>query len=106
MKVRYLLPALMMFAFAFAIAPASAAPVVHQDHNSASPMILAQMGPSNRHDRDRHRSAKPRHRSSGTHYVPGHRYHNAPRGWHRYSRRPRDWNHRGCILVGPVWFCP
>ena len=106
MKTRYLLPALMMSAFAFAVAPASAAPAAHQDHISASPMILAQMGPSNGHDRDRHHRAKPRRHTSRPHYVPGHRYHDAPRGWHRYSRRPHDWNRRGCILVGPLWFCP
>jgi hypothetical protein len=39
-------------------------------------------------------------------YTPGHRYHRAPSHWHRYHARPRDWRHRGCIIVGPVWFCP
>ncbi|EJW11338.1 hypothetical protein A33M_3234 [Rhodovulum sp. PH10] len=34
----------------------------------------------------------------------GHR--GPPRGWHRYSRRPGDWRRRGCMQVGPVWFCP
>lgn len=39
----------------------------------------------------------------------GHRhrhYRGAPRGWRRYSYRPYDWRDRGCIIVGPVWFCP
>ena len=91
MKTRYLLPALMMSAFAFAVAPASAAPATHYGHVSASPMMLAQMGPSYGHDRDRRdRGSKYRRHTSPPHYVPGHRYHDAPRGWHRYSRRPHD----------------
>lgn len=37
----------------------------------------------------------------------GHRhYRRAPRGWHRYSHRPHRWRERGCIIIGPVWFCP
>ena len=35
-----------------------------------------------------------------------HRYRNPPRGWHRYSRRPSFWQTRGCIAIGPVWYCP
>jgi Ni/Co efflux regulator RcnB len=29
-----------------------------------------------------------------------------PRGWRRYSRRPSNWRRRGCIVIGPLWFCP
>jgi hypothetical protein len=39
-------------------------------------------------------------------FTPGRRYDNAPSGWHRYGRRPGNWRSRGCILVGPIWFCP
>jgi hypothetical protein len=42
----------------------------------------------------------------GHRFTPGHRYHQAPSHWHRYHARPRDWRRRGCIIVGPVWFCP
>ena len=28
-----------------------------------------------------------------------------PRGWRRYSRRPSDWRRRGCIVIGPLWYC-
>lgn len=41
-----------------------------------------------------------------SHYRPGHRYDRAPSHWHRYHSRPRDWRRRGCIIVGPIWFCP
>lgn len=30
------------------------------------------------------------------------RYH----GWYRYHARPYNWNTRGCVAIGPVWFCP
>jgi Ni/Co efflux regulator RcnB len=52
-------------------------------------------------DRDAHRDRSHRHG-----YRTGHRYHSAPRGWHRHGHRPHDWRTRGCIIVGPVWFCP
>jgi hypothetical protein len=34
------------------------------------------------------------------------RHHSPPPGWHRYHRRPWDWQRRGCMAIGPVWFCP
>ena len=39
-------------------------------------------------------------------YKPGHKYSKAPSGWKRHSKRPVGWATRGCIVVGPVWFCP
>lgn len=39
-------------------------------------------------------------------YRAGGRYRSAPRGWRRYDRRPSYWRTRGCVIVGPVWFCP
>jgi Ni/Co efflux regulator RcnB len=38
-------------------------------------------------------------------YTPGRRYNSAPSHYRRYAHRPSDWRSRGCILVGPVWFC-
>ncbi|SFV38714.1 hypothetical protein SAMN04488557_3811 [Hyphomicrobium facile] len=29
-----------------------------------------------------------------------------PKGWHRYHKRPGDWSRRGCMAIGPVWWCP
>jgi hypothetical protein len=51
-----------------------------------------------------HRAAPPRH--VHRHYRPGGRYRTAPHGWHRYGARPSNWQRRGCVIVGPVWFCP
>ena len=39
-------------------------------------------------------------------YRAGGRYDRAPSNWHRYNRRPGDWQRRGCIIVGPIWWCP
>lgn len=39
-------------------------------------------------------------------FRPGSRHAHAPKGWHRHSRRPSYWQTRGCVVVGPVWFCP
>jgi hypothetical protein len=39
-------------------------------------------------------------------YNPGGHYKHAPHGWHRYDKRPGDWHTRGCVIVGPIWWCP
>lgn len=55
---------------------------------------------------------RPRDRSRGhrpgppPRWVAGRRYDRSPPGWHRHGRRPHDWRRRGCVVVGPVWFCP
>lgn len=42
----------------------------------------------------------------GRHYTPGGHYKRAPSNWHRYHKRPGNWRSRGCITVGPIWWCP
>ena len=27
------------------------------------------------------------------------------RKWNRYNARPYNWRSRGCVAIGPVWFC-
>jgi hypothetical protein len=54
--------------------------------------------------RDRERYDRNRHRRQQ--WVPGRRYDRPPPSWRRYGSRPRDWRRRGCVIVGPVWFCP
>jgi stalled ribosome alternative rescue factor ArfA len=29
-----------------------------------------------------------------------------PANWHRYNKRPGDWSRRGCMAIGPIWWCP
>ncbi|MGH6825751.1 hypothetical protein [Methyloceanibacter sp.] len=37
----------------------------------------------------------------------GGRYYYHNRYWgHRYNYRPYNWQALGCIIVGPVWYCP
>lgn len=49
---------------------------------------------------------RPRHFGKSPRYRPGARYRQAPRGWHRFHQRPSNWRTRGCVIVGPLWFCP
>ena len=39
-------------------------------------------------------------------YRAGGRYYYAPRGWRSYGARPYGWYGRGCIIIGPLWYCP
>jgi hypothetical protein len=39
--------------------------------------------------------------NNGPSYGHGDRY----RGWNHYSSRPSDWSDRGCVSVGPLWYC-
>ncbi|RDV04757.1 hypothetical protein DXH78_09390 [Undibacter mobilis] len=105
MRAVYFAAALLISGFAMSAASAApAAPVtgVSQQH---VPVIDVQYRQDYqyRHDDRRHYR---RHVAPPPRYRAGHRYGSAPRGWHRYDRRPGDWSRRGCVMVGPVWFCP
>lgn len=99
MRAIYLAAALLISGFA--VSTASAAPVAPVTGISAqqSHVIDVQYRHDNRRHYRRHVAPPPRYRA-------GYRYNTAPRGWHRYHARPRDWNRRGCVIVGPMWFCP
>jgi hypothetical protein len=62
-----------------------------------------------RHDRRHYRGDRHYRGNRGLHRGWRHnRHHNRYdryRGWNRYSYRPRGWRERGCVSVGPVWFC-
>lgn len=47
-----------------------------------------------------------KHRRGKRRYRAGRRYDRAPRGWRRHRHRPDRWESRGCIVVGPLWYCP
>jgi hypothetical protein len=42
----------------------------------------------------------------GNRYADSHRYKYAPKGWRHYGYRPYRWEHRGCIVLGSIWYCP
>ena len=46
-----------------------------------------------------------RHYHGGKHWRG--RYYHGGRYWgHRYYHRPWNWRALGCVVVGPVWYCP
>lgn len=78
------------------LSPAKAAPVTPADAVIATTdSSLIQV--TDRRDRDHDRYDRDDWRR-------GHR--GPPPGWHRYHRRPHDWRTRGCLEIGPLWFCP
>ena len=43
----------------------------------------------------------------GAKHWKGGRYYHGGRYWgHRYYYRPWNWQALGCVVVGPVWYCP
>lgn len=52
------------------------------------------------------RKYKKRFRNRRHRFKPGSRHSRAPGGWRRYKKRPSGWSRRGCIVVGPLWYCP
>lgn len=103
--LKYIIPAAV--ASFFVCAPASAAPVTNTSGlklQSTSEIVQAK---SRRHVRKHRRAHRHyRHRRAHRRYYPGRRYRHAPHGYRRYSYRPYNWRSRGCIIVGPIWFCP
>ena len=76
-------------------------------------MVSQTAGPKKKPDFDKPDFGKqgPKHGSKHDHggkpgYGPKPGYGKPPSGWHQHKRRPSDWRRRGCIAIGPVWFCP
>lgn len=76
------------------LSSAQAAPVTPAAHSSAQTSAVVDV------------QYKKKPYKYGHKYRPGGRYKKAPKGWHRHSKRPSYWQTRGCVVVGPVWFCP
>jgi hypothetical protein len=92
-----------------ALAPAGATPATTPlaSGNAATqlqlpPVEIVKVGydkkKARRHYRHHHRYARRHYRR--------HHYRHPPRGWHRYHHRPYGWRNRGCIVIGPLWYCP
>ena len=74
-----------------------ALPQVLSDHQLSTRSSVVKVN-DDRDDHGRH------HKGQGDHAFRDddhYRY----RNWHRYSYRPDRWDERGCISVGPVWYC-
>lgn len=115
MKIfRYLLPAAFAAVMGASGASAASFPVQNTQATIDSSRIEIQHRMDHRMDR---RGPPPHARKGGPpphmhrppprhRYVPGRRYHSPPPGWRRYGARPGDWRTRGCVMAGPIWFCP
>ena len=86
-------------AMATPVSAALAAPALNLD--------LVEQAQMRRDDpRYRHRGPAVRHQPRRHRYAPGTRLRQAPPGYRRYGARPGNWRTRGCVQVGPLWFCP
>jgi len=94
--IKSTLAAMVLLAAGIGSANAAALPKSDLSASTTAPVIEVQ-------HRDRHRNV---HRPRSPRWVAGRRYDRSPPGWHRHPRRPSDWRRRGCVIVGPVWFCP
>lgn len=75
--------------------------IQYNRHAGPPPGRGPHFGPDRRHPGPGYAPYRPAPR-----YVPGRRYSAPPHGWRRYGARPGDWRTRGCVMVGPLWFCP
>lgn len=84
---------------------ATAAPAVPATVQLKTIMPVDSVQVQFRERRGAHRQERVRRHKRDRRYTPGRRYRSAPSHYRRYGRRPANWRSRGCILVGPVWFC-
>ncbi|XSG83473.1 MAG: hypothetical protein ACPW61_06755 [Methyloligella sp. ZOD6] len=106
-------------AVGLALAGAVAATAANAGSPAIAPSLAMQTGEGNanlvtpvghwrHHDDWHHRRYHDRHywdRHAEYHHHH-HHYRRPPPGWYRYSYRPYGWENRGCMAVGPVWYCP
>jgi hypothetical protein len=97
--------ALVSAAWALPAAPKSELPTLNQSD-------IIQVGERDRrHDGRKHYRRHDDYRDRRRHgYRDRHyrgRYYHGGRYWgRRYYYRPYNWEALGCIVVGPVWYCP
>jgi Ni/Co efflux regulator RcnB len=119
MKAISLASALLLSVLAFALAPAApaapvgspltssgVAPVQYSHHSPSYDYSAKKKAKKKKAKKKKAKKNKKYRRHHRRRYQAGHRYRHAPRGWRRYKYRPFDWYFRGCIQVGPLWFCP
>ena len=97
-------PFLTATALSFAVGTAAWALPVSQTALPLNPSDLIQVGQKNNHDN--HNNHNHNHNNHNNHNHGG-KYYYGNRYWgHRYNVRPYNWQGLGCVLVGPVWYCP
>ena len=93
-------------ALSFAAATAASALPVSQT-TSLRPLNfsgLVQVGEKNKNknnnNNNNHNHDNHNHNHNNGYYHGGHYY------GHQYVVRPYNWQALGCVVVGPVWYCP
>jgi ABC-type Zn2+ transport system substrate-binding protein/surface adhesin len=98
-------PILTAAALSFAAATAVSALPVSQT-TSLRPLNfsdLIRVGEKNKNKNHNHDN----HNNHDNHDNHNHGYHHGGRYYgHRYYARPYNWQTLGCVVVGPVWYCP
>jgi hypothetical protein len=66
---------------------------------------LIQVGDKNKNKNKNKNNHNRNHNNH--HHNHNHGYYHGGRYWgHRYYARPYNWQALGCVVVGPVWYCP
>ena len=104
--IRSILPAALLSSLV--ISGVWAAPISPKPINEVSSSNLVHVG---YYDKKYHKNKKYYKHHGYYNYKPryhkGSRYYHGGRYWgHRYYARPSGWQTLGCVLVGPVWYCP
>ena len=101
-------PFLTATALSFAVGTAAWALPVSQTALPLNPSDLIQVGQKNKHDNHNNHNHNHNHNNHNNHnHNHGGKYYYGNRYWgHRYNVRPYNWQGLGCVLVGPVWYCP
>lgn len=93
-----------LFALLSAAVPLSAASAMTIANPDASASAATSTVLHKADYRSNHKKMRRYHRRNR--YTPGGHYNKAPSNWHRHHTRPGNWRTRGCIMVGPIWWCP
>lgn len=89
---------------AMSVSAASAMPAAAR-HAADNTRVAASTDVEPAQYRHHKRSWKHRHYRHRGHAWNDRRY-GQYRGWKRHYSRPYSWRSRGCVAVGPIWFCP
>src|SRR5262245_56804082 len=96
-------PILMAAALSFAAATVWALPV--SQTATLRPLNFSeviQVGNKNKNKNKNHN-----HNHNNHNHNHNHGYYHGGKYWgHRYYARPYNWQALGCVVVGPVWYCP
>jgi hypothetical protein len=98
--LKFVVPAL--FASFISISTVQAAPLTAPPLDLATATSPADLIQAQYRHRDSHNRRNNRHHR----YDRRRSHRHPPHGWRRFGHRPHDWRMRGCIAIGPAWFCP